>query len=100
MDHLGNDSTGGQQLRTLHVTPDRNSSDIVSYIVEGVNSARILRGSTDDFKQSIIETMTKQVDGLFILAKFMLAELNRIRHPKRSKLEHRDGRPRIIKPLY
>ncbi|KAK6206672.1 NACHT and TPR domain-containing protein [Colletotrichum tabaci] len=83
MDHLGNDSTGGQQLRTLHVTPDRNSSDIVSYIVEGVNSARILRGSTDDFKQSIIETMTKQVDGLFILAKFMLAELNRIRHPRR-----------------
>ncbi|KAK1986079.1 NACHT and TPR domain-containing protein [Colletotrichum cereale] len=83
MDYLGNDSTGGQQLRTLHVTPDRNSSDIVSYIVEGVNSARVLRGSTEDFKESIIETMTKQVDGLFILAKFMLAELNRIRHPRR-----------------
>ncbi|GKT56135.1 NACHT and TPR domain-containing protein [Colletotrichum tofieldiae] len=83
MDYLGNDTTGGQQLRTLHVTPDRNSSDIVSYIVEGVNSARILRGSTEDFKESIIETMTKQVDGLFILAKFMLAELNRIRHPRR-----------------
>ncbi|KAL0940112.1 nacht and tpr domain protein [Colletotrichum truncatum] len=83
LDYLGNDSTGGQQLRTIHVTPDRNSSDIVSYIVEGVNSARVLRGSTEDFKQGVIEAMVKQVDGLFILAKFMLAELNRIRHPRR-----------------
>ncbi|OLN91695.1 Vegetative incompatibility protein HET-E-1-like protein 17 [Colletotrichum chlorophyti] len=83
VDCLGNDSTGGRQLRTLHVTPDRNSSDIASYIVEGVNSARILRGSTQDFKNSIIDAMIKQVDGLFILAKFMLAELNRIRHPRR-----------------
>ncbi|KAF0317299.1 hypothetical protein K4K61_000223 [Colletotrichum sp. SAR11_59] len=82
-DYIGNDSTGGQQLRTIHVTPDRNSSDIVSYIVEGVNSARILRGSTEDFKENIIEAMVKQVDGLFILAKFMLAELSRIRHPRR-----------------
>lgn len=83
MDYLGNEPAGGQQLRTLHVTPDRNSSDIASYIVEGVNSARILRGSTQDFKDSIIDAMEKQVDGLFILAKFMLAELNRIRHPRR-----------------
>ncbi|KAF9874333.1 nacht and tpr domain protein [Colletotrichum karsti] len=82
-DYLGNDSTGGQQLRTIHVTAERNSSDIVSYIVEGVSNARILRGSTDDFKDSIIDAMVKQVDGLFILAKFMLAELSRIRHPRR-----------------
>ncbi|TDZ14626.1 Vegetative incompatibility protein HET-E-1 [Colletotrichum orbiculare MAFF 240422] len=82
-DYLGNDSTGGQQLRTIHVTPDRNSSDIVSYINEGVHSARILRGSTDEFKGTVIDAMVKQVDGLFILAKFMLAELSRIRHPRR-----------------
>ncbi|KAF6827261.1 nacht and tpr domain protein [Colletotrichum plurivorum] len=95
MDYLGNDSTGGQQLRTVHVTSDRNSSDIVSYIVEGVNSARILRGSTEDFKDSVIDAMVKQVDGLFILAKFMLAELSRIRHPRRI-LESLQSYPKEI----
>ncbi|KAL8411612.1 hypothetical protein RB596_001034 [Gaeumannomyces avenae] len=83
MERLENDSTAGRGHRTIHITPERNATDIASYIFEGVYSARILRGTSDGFKNQVIEVMKNQVDGLFILAKFMLAELNRARHPRR-----------------
>lgn len=78
-----NDSTSGRAYRTIHITPERIAADITSYISEGVYASRIMRGTSDDFKSQVIEVMKNQVDGLFILAKFMLAELNRARHPRR-----------------
>ncbi|KLU82190.1 NACHT and TPR domain-containing protein [Magnaporthiopsis poae ATCC 64411] len=83
IERFENDSTSGRAYRTIHITPERNAADITSYISEGVYSSRILRGTSDDFKNQVIEVMKDQVDGLFILAKFMLAELNRARHPRR-----------------
>ncbi|KXH25630.1 NACHT and TPR domain-containing protein [Colletotrichum salicis] len=74
-------SMGDESIsRSLLVTPDRNGDDIVSYIKEGVNHSRILRHSTQKEKDKIIKAMIKQVDSLFILAKFMLTEINRNRH--------------------
>ncbi|OHE98612.1 NACHT and TPR domain-containing protein [Colletotrichum orchidophilum] len=75
---IGDDTIG----RSLHVIPERNGADIVSYITEGVNRARILRRSPRKEKEDIIDAMIKQVDGLFVLAKFMLTEINRNRHPR------------------
>ncbi|KAL2751840.1 hypothetical protein ACRALDRAFT_2030508 [Sodiomyces alcalophilus JCM 7366] len=92
---LQNDSTGGQQLRVLHVTPDRNGHDVVSYIAAGVNQARNLRGLSPEFRDEIVRVMTKQVDGLFILAKFMLSELSRERH-MRGILEKLQSYPKEI----
>ncbi|KAK1478787.1 NACHT and TPR domain-containing protein, partial [Colletotrichum abscissum] len=75
------ESMGDESIsRSLLVTPDRNGADIESYIKEGVNRSRILRSSTQKEKDKIIDAMIKQVDGLFILAKFMLTEINRNRH--------------------
>lgn len=70
-------------LRVLHITPERSRVDITQYIKQGVNSTRVLRGTTPEFKQQVVDTMLAQVDGLFVLAKFMLAELARARHPRR-----------------
>ncbi|ROT37793.1 NACHT and TPR domain-containing protein [Sodiomyces alkalinus F11] len=92
---LQNDSTGGQQLRTLHVTPDRNGHDVVAYIVAGVNEAHNLRGLSPELKMEIVRVMAKQVDGLFILAKFMLSELSRERH-MRGVLERLQSYPKEI----
>ncbi|KAL6887476.1 hypothetical protein HDV57DRAFT_488891 [Trichoderma longibrachiatum] len=71
----------GQVFTTIYVTPDRIADDVSAFISEGVRHSRILSRSPEDFKQEVIELMKKQVDGLFILAKFMLNEINQKRHP-------------------
>ncbi|RFU77997.1 hypothetical protein TARUN_4232 [Trichoderma arundinaceum] len=71
----------GQVFTTIYVTPDRIADDVSAFISDGVRHSRILSRSPDDFKQEVIESMKKQVDGLFILAKFMLNEINQKRHP-------------------
>ncbi|PTB65785.1 hypothetical protein BBK36DRAFT_1141724 [Trichoderma citrinoviride] len=71
----------GQVFTTVYVTPDRIADDVSAFISEGVRHSRILSRSPEDFKQEVIESMKKQVDGLFILAKFMLNEINQKRHP-------------------
>ena len=70
-----------QTLTTIHVTPDRNAKDVRAYIEDGVNNSRILSRSGADLRKEVIETMEKRVDGLFILAKFMLADVDRKRRP-------------------
>ncbi|KAH7349632.1 NACHT and TPR domain-containing protein [Plectosphaerella cucumerina] len=82
LQNLQNDSTGGQQFRTLHVTPERNGQDVMSYISDGVNKARVLHGTPQSFRNEIIQVMSERVDGLFILAKFMLNAISTERHAR------------------
>ncbi|KAM0262176.1 hypothetical protein ACHAQJ_001921 [Trichoderma viride] len=74
-------NTTGQVFTTIYVTPELIADDVSAFISDGVRHSRILSRSPDDFKQEVIESMKKQVDGLFILAKFMLNEINQKRHP-------------------
>ncbi|KAH7122968.1 hypothetical protein EDB81DRAFT_665478 [Dactylonectria macrodidyma] len=85
----------GTVVTTLHVTPDRNVHDVNSFITESVLRSRVLSRLSDEFKYNIIEAMVSQVDGLFILAKFMLEEINRRRHP-RSILQSLQSYPKEI----
>lgn len=85
----------GESLTTVHVTPDRNAKDVRAYIEDGVNNSRILSRSGADLKREVIETMEKRVDGLFILAKFMLADVNRKRRPN-SVLKSLESFPKEI----
>lgn len=71
----------GQVFTTIYVTPDRIADDVGAFISDGVRHSRILSRCREDFKEEVIESMKKQVDGLFILAKFMLNEINQKRHP-------------------
>lgn len=66
---------------TVLVTHDRNAKDVRSYIENGVMSSKILNRSRQDLKLQVIDLMVKRADGLFILAKFMLADVNRARRP-------------------
>ncbi|KAF4982107.1 hypothetical protein FZEAL_2213 [Fusarium zealandicum] len=79
---LDPDSRGGQVLTTLNVTPDRNAEDVRSYIEESVWRLRNLRNADAELKDKIVDVMVKQAAGLFILAKFMLEEISRKRHPQ------------------
>ena len=85
----------GPICTTLYVTPDRNAKDVSQFIAEGVRHSRILSRTSPEFRFQIIQTMEKQVDGLFILAKFMLAEVNRRRHPQ-SILQSLQSYPKEI----
>lgn len=85
----------GQVVTTLHVTPALSAHDVNSFITESVLHSRVLRGLGDEFKYHIIEAMVSQVDGLFILAKFMLAEISRKRRP-RSILQSLQSYPKEI----
>ncbi|OAA81975.1 NACHT and TPR domain protein [Akanthomyces lecanii RCEF 1005] len=72
----------GDVFSTIQITTDRSASDVAAYIASGVAQSRILARTTQAFREEVIATMKVQVDGLFILAKFMLAEVNRKRHPR------------------
>ena len=73
---------GSQVITTLHVTPDRNAEDVKLYIEDSVWHLRNLSRTPPDFRQKIIDAMVKQADGLFILAKFMIEDISRKRHPQ------------------
>ncbi|KAF4446191.1 Vegetative incompatibility protein HET-E-1 [Fusarium austroafricanum] len=79
---LDPDNRGTQVITTLHVTPDRNADDVKLYIENSVWHLRNLSRTPPDFRQKIIDAMIKQADGLFILAKFMLEDISRKRHPQ------------------
>ncbi|KAM0288554.1 hypothetical protein ACHAO9_006918 [Fusarium lateritium] len=79
---LDPDNRGSQVITTLHVTPDRNADDVKMYIEDSVWHLRNLTRTPPDFRQKIIDAMIKQADGLFILAKFMLEDISRKRHPQ------------------
>ncbi|KAM3550904.1 hypothetical protein ARSEF4850_008116 [Beauveria asiatica] len=72
----------GDVFSTIQITTDRSASDVAAYIANGVAQSRILARTPVLFREEVIKAMEKQVDGLFILAKFMLAEVNRKRHPR------------------
>ncbi|KAJ3486258.1 hypothetical protein NLG97_g6655 [Lecanicillium saksenae] len=72
----------GDVFSTIQITTDRSASDVAAYIANGVSQSRILARTAPSFRADVIAAMEKQVDGLFILAKFMLAEVNRKRHPR------------------
>ncbi|KAH8121765.1 hypothetical protein LI328DRAFT_171370 [Trichoderma asperelloides] len=74
-------NSAGQVFTTIYVTPECIADDVSAFITDGVRHSRILSRSPEEFKQEVIESMKKQVDGLFILAKFMLNEINQKRHP-------------------
>lgn len=90
---LDRDSSGA--LTTIQITPDRSEEDVAAFISRGVRQSRILNQTTPDFRDKVIDLMQKRVDGLFILAKFMLAEVNRKRHP-RSILKSLETYPKEV----
>lgn len=72
----------GDVFSTIQITTDRSADDVAAFIENGVAQSRIMTRTALSFREEVISTMKKQVDGLFILAKFMLAEVNRKRHPR------------------
>lgn len=82
-------------LTTVLVTPERNAKDVKAYIEASVAKSRVLSRSTPELRQQVIELMEKRVDGLFILAKFMVADVNSKRRPN-SILQALESFPREI----
>ncbi|EQK98368.1 NACHT and TPR domain protein [Ophiocordyceps sinensis CO18] len=70
----------GQTLATVQVTSDRNASDVNAFIVSSVLHSKVLSRTSVDFKNKVIKALEKQADGLFLVAKFMLDDVNRKRH--------------------
>ncbi|CAI4211699.1 unnamed protein product [Parascedosporium putredinis] len=71
-----------RQLRTIQLTPEILAEDVRLYIIDEVRRSRVLRRTLPRFKEEVVEKMTKQVDGLFILARIMISDLNRKSHPR------------------
>lgn len=78
---LGENGTGNS-MRTIHITPENIAPDVRAYIYDELRRSRVLRRSRPQFKEQIAQRMIKQVDGLFILARFMVSEINRKTHPR------------------
>lgn len=91
---LDEDGTG-ESMRTIHITPENIAPDVRAYIIDELRRSRVLRRSSPQFKEEVAQRMIKQVDGLFILARFMVSEINRKTHP-RMILESLGEYPREI----
>ncbi|MBE3047691.1 hypothetical protein IMZ48_35310, partial [Candidatus Bathyarchaeota archaeon] len=72
----------GESLRTIHVTHESIAPDVRAYIIDELRRSRVLRRSRPQFKEEVAQRMIKQVDGLFILARFMVSEINQKTHPR------------------
>ncbi|RCI11035.1 hypothetical protein L249_5184 [Ophiocordyceps polyrhachis-furcata BCC 54312] len=70
----------GQSLATVQVTSDRNAGDVRAFINSSVFHSRVLSRTSVDFKTKVIAALEEQADGFFIVAKFMLDDVNRKRH--------------------
>lgn len=71
---------GGQTLTTVQVSPDRNAKDVSAFIFDSVLRSRVLGRTSAGFKKKVIQALEAQADGLFIIAKFMLDDVNRKSH--------------------
>ncbi|PFH62147.1 hypothetical protein XA68_14816 [Ophiocordyceps unilateralis] len=85
----------GRSLATLQVTSDRNASDVRAFINSSVLHSRVLSRTSVDFKAKVIAALEQQADGFFIVAKFMLDDVNRKRHQS-SILESLQAYPKEI----
>ena len=85
----------GQTLSTIQVTPDRCAKDVNAFIYDSILHSRVLSRSSVDFKTKVIGALQKQADGLFIVAKFMLDDVNRKRHQS-AILESLESYPKEI----
>ncbi|UNI16598.1 hypothetical protein JDV02_003025 [Purpureocillium takamizusanense] len=70
----------GQTLTMVQVSPDRSARDVSAYIYDSILHSRVLSRTSADFKKTVAEAVERQADGLFIVAKFMLEDVNRKRH--------------------
>lgn len=70
----------GHTLTTVQVTSDRNASDVNAFIASSVLHSRVLSRTSIEFKTTVIKALEKQADGLFIVARLFLDDLNRKRH--------------------
>lgn len=67
-------------MSTVLVTHDRNAGDVRTFIEDGISRSKVLR-RREELKLQVTDLMIKRADGLFILAKFMLADVNRASRP-------------------
>ncbi|KFA45741.1 hypothetical protein S40293_09455 [Stachybotrys chartarum IBT 40293] len=67
---------------TIQITTSRNAEDVRKFVIESIVNERIMSRTAPEFKDDVIDAIVKQADGLFILAKLMLAEVHRKRHPR------------------
>lgn len=70
----------GRSLATVQVTSDRNASDVKAFINSSVFHSRVLSRTSVDFKTKVTAALERQADGFFIVAKFMVDDVNRKRH--------------------
>lgn len=84
-----------QMLASLQVTPDHNADDIKAFITHNVSQSRVLHHTSSDTKVTVMRALERQADGLFIVAKFMLDDVNRKSHQS-SILESVEAYPREI----
>ncbi|PHH64287.1 hypothetical protein CDD81_4771 [Ophiocordyceps australis] len=70
----------GRSLATIQITGYRNAHDVELFVYHSVRSSRLLIRTKSDFQDTVAEAIIKQSDGLFIVAKLMIEEINRKRH--------------------
>ncbi|KYK62083.1 NACHT and TPR domain protein [Drechmeria coniospora] len=85
----------GGTLTTVQVTSDRIAMDVSAFIHDSVLHSRVLGRTNVDFKRRVMEALERKADGLFIVAKFMMDDVNRKRHQS-SILESLEAYPKEI----
>ncbi|KAL4931965.1 NACHT and TPR domain protein [Aspergillus undulatus] len=78
------------EASTIHVTRQKNSADIDSYIQASIKKSVVLRRVSAKLRKEIVDTLSAGAEGMFLWVNLMLQELVRKRNESsmRKVLEH------------
>ncbi|KAL4879917.1 NACHT and TPR domain protein [Aspergillus karnatakaensis] len=78
------------EVPTIHITTQKNSHDINSYITASIKKSAVLRRVSAKLRKEIIEKLSAGAEGMFLWANLMLQELvkKRSEGSMRKALEH------------
>lgn len=70
-----------QALQHIHVNSDKNGPDIAHYVEASIMKSRGLKQLPRSLKDEIVDSLTAKANGMFIWARFMVAELSKKSRP-------------------
>lgn len=86
------------RLKAIPVSGSNNKRDVRMFIENNFSNIRSLRRAPAELKQQLVDKLVSKSDGLFIMAKFMLSDLESQTHSRRM-LETVENYPKEVNQL-
>ncbi|KAL3480754.1 NACHT and TPR domain protein [Aspergillus californicus] len=87
------------EVPTIHVTAQKNSTDIDRYIKTSINKSAVLKRTSIKLRREILETLSAKAEGMFLWVNLMMQELVK-RKSETSMRKSLKEAPRGLKEMF